>query len=123
MARLRSYGETYKKGPLLRTRRGKPWSGRSISSSFVKLKEKLDLPDDLVLHMARRGFITRVVESGTPLARAARLAGHNNTNALMRHYYHPDMQAMIGDMERVDREHWPQPEKPTGEETSPGAGE
>jgi integrase len=52
--------------------------------------------------MARHGFITRLAEGGVPLARVARLAGHNDTNTVMRHYYHPDTESMLDDVAKVD---------------------
>ena len=102
MDRLRKYAEVRPKGPLLRNRAGKPWTQDLISDTFGRVKRRLGLPPDCVIYMARHGFITRLVESGAPLAHVAKLAGHTHPETVMQHYYHPETMAMLEDVAKIN---------------------
>src|SRR5581483_417601 len=83
-------------------RKGNPWTTDLISDCFGRVKRRLKLPDDCVIYMARHGFITRLVESGAPLARVAKLAGHTHPETVMQHYYHPETIAMLDDVAKIN---------------------
>ena len=68
------------------------------SMKHAKARKRLGLPEDLVIYMARHGFVTRAIKGGTPLARVAKLVGHTHPNTIMTTYYHPDTMAMIKDV-------------------------
>ena len=55
-----------------------------------------------MIYLARHGFITRLVESGTPLARVAKLSGHTHPETVMKNYYHPDTLVMLDDVEKIN---------------------
>lgn len=95
MERLRGYVDLRPKGPLLRNRKGEPWTQARISGAFRTARRRLGLPKETVLYMARHSFITRLAEDGEPLARVAKLAGHTSTSTVMRTYYHPDTDSML----------------------------
>lgn len=102
MERMRKYAEIRPNGPLLLNCRGKPWSQELISDTFGRVKRRLGLANDCVIYLARHSFITKLAESGVPLARVAKLSGHTNPETIMRNYYHPDMDAMIRDVAAID---------------------
>jgi integrase len=101
MDRVRGYAKV-RRGPLIRNGKGEPWTQHVISCRFSRLKKRLGLPNDCVIYLARHRFITRLVESGVPLARVAKLAGHTHPETVMKHYYHPDTLAMLEDVARID---------------------
>jgi integrase len=110
MARLRAYAVERPKGPLLLGIRGRPWNQGLLSKTFSRTKKRLGLPDDSVLYLARHSFVTRVLNSGTDLALAAKLVGHANAEVIQRTYYHPDVDALlnitkalnVGEAEKLD---------------------
>lgn len=102
MDRMRKHAEQRPKGSLLRNSRGNAWTPRSIGSAFRRAKARHNLSEDSVIYLARHAFVTRLVEKGVPLARVAKLAGHTHTNTLMTTYYHPDTEAMMGDVQGIN---------------------
>lgn len=101
MERMRKYAEIRPRGPLLRNKKGEPWTVDSISSAFKRSKRRLGLDGELVLYTTRHGFITKLLEQGSPLARVTKSAGHANPDAIMRFYYHPDTHAMLEDVAKA----------------------
>lgn len=100
--RLQEYAKLRPKGPLLRNHKtGKPWTQHSISNKWAQIAKALGL--DCVLYQARHSFLTRLVDAGVPLPRAAKIAGHTSTNVLTRTYYHPDTEQMLSDVEKAGR--------------------
>lgn len=95
MARLRAYAVERPKTHLLVRRNGKPWSQHLISGTFRTWKVKLGLAPDCVVYLARHAFGTRALDAGHSIAMVAKMLGHNDTNTIMRHYFHPDQVAMI----------------------------
>jgi integrase len=95
--RLKKYAELRPASPLLRRPNGEPWTAGHITLAFSRAKRRLDL--NCVLYQARHSFVTTHLESGVPMARVARLAGHTHVETVMRHYYHPDTELMTRDVE------------------------
>jgi integrase len=104
MERMRAYSKNRPAGPLLLTQNGKTWTQHKISNRFTRLKKRLKLPEELVIYMARHRFLTSLVESGVPLARAAKLAGHTHPETLMKHYYHPETLTMLDDVAKLNED-------------------
>lgn len=102
MERMRDHAKDRPNGPLLLNRNGEPWTQHKISGRFTRLKQRLSLPKELVIYMARHHFITSLVESGIPLARVAKIAGHTHPETVMRHYYHPDTLLMLDDVAKIN---------------------
>ncbi len=98
--RIKKYAELRPTGPLLRNRRGNPWSQDLISDTFGRIKRRLGL--ECVLYQARHSFLTKLVEGGVPVARAAKIGGHTHPETLMKHYYHPETLKMLEDVEKVN---------------------
>ena len=51
-----------------------------------RLREKLQLGNDLVAYLYRHAVCTDLLESGAGIAQAAEILGHKNTDMVMRHY-------------------------------------
>ncbi len=98
--RIKKYAENRPKGPLLRNRKGNPWTQDLISDTFCRVKRRPGL--NCVLYQARHSFLTKLVEDGVPLARAAKIGGHSHTETLMKHYYHPETLKMLEDVKHVN---------------------
>jgi integrase len=97
--RLQGYAQVHKQGPLLRRKNGVPWTSKKISSLFNELKNRLGLT--CVLYQARHRFLTNLLDNGVPLARVAKIAGHTDTRALMKTYYHPEVEEMASNVGAV----------------------
>jgi integrase/recombinase XerC len=104
MERMREYAKERRSGSLLLNSKGKPWTQHTISCRFTRLKERLGMQPELVLYMARHRFVTSLVESGIPLARVAKLAGHTHPETVMTNYYHPETLAMLDDVAKINAE-------------------
>jgi integrase len=89
MEEVRKLAQLYPTGPILRNRNGDPWKGGTMQNRFKELRKRLDLPRDVVPHAARHAFITRMLNSGSPLALTAKIVGHSNANTIQDTYYHP----------------------------------
>lgn len=96
MLKLRAYAADRPRGSLLRNSKGAPWTSGSISEWFSRARDKLGLPEDLVLYLSRHAFATRLISQGNPIALVAKLAGHTDAQTIQRVYYHPDTGAMAG---------------------------
>lgn len=103
MDRLREYAKLYPRGPLLRGTKGRPFTQISMSCRFRKIRIRLGLPGDLVIHMTRHAFITRMLAAGMPDTLVAKLSGHGDTKILQRVYYHPDLDKMVEMVESLGR--------------------
>jgi integrase len=88
-------------GPLLLNTKGDPWRPNTIEKRVRRLRRKLGLPDDVVPYAARHSFLTRLVELGTPLAIAAKIAGHSRVDTIQDVYLHPEMSAMKEAVEKA----------------------
>jgi integrase len=78
--------QEHPQGPLFRDRRGAPWNRNSVRCRFRRIREKLNLGDDLVAYLYRHAVCTDLLESGAGIAQAAELLGHKGTEMIMRHY-------------------------------------
>jgi integrase/recombinase XerC len=76
--------EAYPEGPLLRTMRGTKWNGFNVRCRFQRLEEKIG--KRFKHYDFRRGGITRAILAGTDSHVVAKLAGHQSTAMIDRHY-------------------------------------
>jgi integrase len=74
--------------PLFRNRKGRAWNRNSIRCRFRRIREELNLGDDLVAYLYRHTFVTDALENGVGIAQVAELIGHTTTDMVMRHYQH-----------------------------------
>jgi integrase len=63
-------------------------TGDWLSHAFHRVREKLGLPDDCVLHSTRHTFCTRLGEAGADAFAIQRLAGHSSI-VISQRYVHP----------------------------------
>jgi integrase len=98
---LRELARQRPTGPLLRNTKGDPWNPNTIEKRVRRLRRKLNLPDDVVPYAARHSFLTRLVETGTPLAIAAKIAGHSRIDTIQDVYLHPELTAMKEAVEKA----------------------
>lgn len=94
MARLRGYAALRPQGELLRNRADKPWNQRRIALAFRDIRIRLEMPEGLVIYMARHSFVTRKLDETNNMALVAKLVGHTDTTTIQRVYYHPDLDDM-----------------------------
>lgn len=73
-------------GPLFRNAYGDPWTGNAIRCRFRRVRQKLQLGDDLVAYLYRHAVCTDLLESGAGIAQVAEILGHKGTDMIMRHY-------------------------------------
>jgi integrase/recombinase XerC len=91
IALLQQQVERYGSGPLLRSNKGRPWTGRSITQAMRRLRTKTGVKG--IAYGYRHGFATRALGRGVPDAQVAALLGHTSTVTLHRHYSHLTSQA------------------------------
>jgi integrase len=103
MDRLRAYAVERPKGRLLVRKNGKPWNQDRISDTFGYWKRRLGLAPDCVAYLARHAFGTRAIDAGSSIATVAKMLGHNDTGTLMKHYFHPDKQAMLDAVDKLNQ--------------------
>jgi integrase len=94
--------ETYPEGPLFRNSRGRAWNDSSVKIRFTKLHNAGLTPRRLRHYDFRHAFVTRQLVAGVDSHVVARLAGHQNTNMLDRHYSHiaDDYRFMLNEARR-----------------------
>ncbi len=80
-------------GPLLRTKLGNPWTGRSITEYMQKLKKAAGVK--AMAYGYRRTFATDALVKGLPDAQVAALLGHSSTTMLHKHYSHLTSQSAL----------------------------
>jgi len=85
-AMLRVQIVRYPAGPLLRSRKSVPWSGKSITHAMGRLKRKAGVK--ATAYGYRHTFATDALAGGVPDAQVAALLGHSGTAMLHRHYSH-----------------------------------
>lgn len=73
-------------GPLFLNNRGNPWTGFAVKCRFERLEPKIG--KRLFQYALRHSFITSKLAAGVDSHVVARLAGHQNTAMLDRHYSH-----------------------------------
>lgn len=81
---IRRLCEKHPEGPLFRNRLGNAWTGDAIKCAFTRLKAVLGRT---VTHYDfRRTFITRKIIAGVDSHVVAKLAGHQSTAMIDKHY-------------------------------------
>lgn len=88
-AQLARYGS----GPLLRSRKGKPYTARAITKAFQYLRLKTGVR--AIAYGYRHTFATDALVKGVPDAQVAALMGHADTTMLHRHYSHLGQRADV----------------------------
>jgi integrase len=73
-------------GPLLRSRRGKPYTGRAVTKAMQYLRKKTGV--HAIAYGYRHSYATDALVNGVPDATVAALLGHADTTVLHRHYSH-----------------------------------
>jgi integrase len=102
MTKLREFAKDRPNGPLLRNKKGNPWNQDTISDTWGYWRRHLGLADDCVIYLARHAWGTRAIDKGQPIARVAKMLGHNDPNTFMKHYFHPDQVAMVDAANSLD---------------------
>jgi integrase len=77
-----------------------PMHGTSIDHQHKRLREKLKLPEDFVIHSLRHTMLTRLGESGADAFTIMRIAGHSSVTVSQR-YVHPSPEAQERAFERL----------------------
>jgi integrase len=85
-AELAKLATWYGSGPLLRSRKGKPWNGRTITQAMRRLKRRAGVK--CIAYGYRHSFATDALANGVPEAHVAELLGHSGTAMLHKHYSH-----------------------------------
>ncbi len=88
-------------GPIFRnSRNGGPWSKTALINRVRRYRRQLGLGEDVVPYLLRHAAVTRLLDGGTDIARAAKIVGHAGVDVTQRIYYHPDEALIMEDMER-----------------------
>lgn len=101
-SRLQDYARVRPKGPLFRKKNGNPWTRPSVTDKWCKLKIRHGLTS--CLYQARHRFATAQLDSGTPIARVAKMMGHTSEAIVQTTYYHPDADKMAADVSATSDE-------------------
>jgi integrase len=83
---LKAQAERFGKGQLLRSRKGVPWTGRSITQAMRRLKKKVGVK--AIAYGYRHTYATDALAGGVPDAQVAAILGHTSTAMLHKHYSH-----------------------------------
>jgi site-specific recombinase XerD len=67
----------------------------------ARLREKMGLPADFVVHGLRHAMLTRLAEFGTDLSTLKEIAGHARSSVTER-YVHPSSESKERAFERLD---------------------
>ena len=78
-------------GPIFVMRNGRPWKPGRLSTIFHDLREKLELPEEIVLYCARHEHATKLIGK-VPIEDVARALGHSNINTTRRYIHKPEEQ-------------------------------
>lgn len=85
--------ERFGSGALLRSNKGYPWTGRSITEAMRRVQAKTGIK--CIAYGYRHGFATAALAKGIPDAQVAALLGHTSTAVLHAHYSHLTSQATV----------------------------
>lgn len=85
--------ERVKCGPLLRTKHGNPWTGRSITTMMQQTRKRTGVR--ATAYGYRHTFATDALAGGMPETVVAELMGHKGTAMLHKHYSHLGAKAAI----------------------------
>lgn len=87
-------------GPLFLTERGKPWSPGTLSRIFRGLRDRLKLPRDLVLYLARHEHASKICDR-FGIQAAAEALGHSNL-ATTRRYVKTSVESLRAHQDAID---------------------
>lgn len=73
-------------GPLFRNSRGLPWTKDSLRLAFVRLRNRIGVPNLCAYHF-RHSYITRMLERGVDAATVAAISG-NSPRMVLEIYNH-----------------------------------
>ena len=92
---IRRLADAHPSGLMFRTTKGTPWNGANVRCRFQRLQPKVG--KRFTHYMLRHTFVTRKLASGVDSHVVAKLAGHQNTAMLDKHYSHiaDDYQFML----------------------------
>jgi integrase len=82
-------------------REGKPIVGTSLSHQHKRVRDRLELPGDFVIHSLRHTMLTRLGEAGVDAFTIMRIAGHSSITVSQR-YVHPTSEAMERAFEKLE---------------------
>lgn len=80
---------------------GRPMLNTSLAHLHAKVRRKLGLPAEFVLHSLRHTFCTRLGEAGAEAFLIQRLAGHHSVTVSER-YVHPTPESAVLAIRRLD---------------------
>jgi integrase len=78
------------KGPLFRNGRGEPWKKDTTAQRVRRLRDRLGLPEGVVLYSYRHSFATNALASGASVPTVSALMGHADLRMVSRVYGHVD---------------------------------
>jgi site-specific recombinase XerD len=81
------------RGPLLRTAKGNPWTGRSITQAMRRVCKAAGIK--AIAYGYRHTFATDALARGVSDAQVAALLGHSSTAVLHKHYSHLTSRATV----------------------------
>jgi integrase len=87
---------------VLANREGKKYLVTSINHLHQKVRRKLQLPQDFVLHSLRHTMLTRLGESGADVFTIMKIAGHSSVSVSQR-YVHPSPESVERAFERLQK--------------------
>jgi integrase len=79
----------------------KAFLATSLDNQHSKVREKLGLPKDFVLHSFRHSMLTRLGEAGVDAFTIMRIAGHSSVKVSER-YVHPSAESLERGFERLE---------------------
>lgn len=88
------------KGYVFQRSDGRPWPNWHLSQQHSRVRRRLKLPSDFVLHSLRHTFGTRLGESGADAFTIMKLMGHSTVTVSQR-YVHPSPEAIELAYERL----------------------
>jgi integrase/recombinase XerC len=75
--------------------------GTSLSHQHKRVRDKLKLPGDFVIHSLRHTMLTRLGEAGVDAFTIMKIAGHSSVTVSQR-YVHPTSEAMERAFEKLE---------------------
>ena len=70
--------------------RRRPWTRPHADSTFLRLRDRIGLPDDLKLHGCRHTFITGAIMNDVGVAYLMQIAGHSDIRTTQRYVHVAD---------------------------------
>lgn len=82
------------KGEIFRNSCGRPWRKETLDTKILRLRRRIGLPDDVVLHGIRHAFGTRnAKKEGANIKLVSMAMGHSSTATTEKYYVHLDREA------------------------------